>query len=874
MDKLNLTNNELVAPIEKLMEVEAKINEVTHNILLPPEQRATIKKVSEYFNPYVLPNSETDMTYTGELYKAIQKINELIESVNGGATTTDILDGSVTTPKLANLAVTTEKIAGSAITTAKLYPLSVTTDKIAQASINASKLTEEILKRLTPTVSTSDYGKFMMSNEVSGTLQFEPIRQLGTASVTEDDIATAAVTTSKLATNSISAEKVQAGAIGNEKISSEFTVSGAMLGQGIVGNVNLTNDVKAQLVPSYGSATGGEVLTVKVLEGVTSIDFEAPSGGEIPDGSVTASKLSENSVTTSKIVDGAVLGIKIGDGEVAGNNIKDLSISTAKINDKAVTMEKVADSISGNLVPQVTSVDYNKVLGTDSVGTKVWVSGGGGGLPPDDSITNAMLKNDIVTINKMASAMIPRLVPTSGLGSVNDVLTIDTDSAIRWKAPSGGGLPPADSITTEMMKYGCVIKDKLSTDVQLNLVPDVTVSDFNKVLGTSDVGAVGWVDGGGGGLPPADSITSAMIKQKAVITEKINDFAITEQKITQDAVTAVKIKAGAVTKVKLGTDVITVPSFTPAENNKVLGVKNGALAWVEQSGGGGFSVGIGVPNLDSVKCTIDEVGKVASITGTSGVGNLYLLSGDPKFAACTTLIVNHPCMCKPEQYVKTFDKVRALILNENIELGGDSDAYFYFNNITALSVGANVSSIMAGMFSTKVGTNMTFNMNHAITVNQVALQRATYSTCIINHPSVNIIANGAVTNPLGNMDTLVVLTNFNTTSSDYSSIGKPKNVYIGDLVSTMPSGFQYNNSNLTSINLNKVSLIEPNAFNSMTNLTVTIPNNVCMIHESKQACRCKRMIFPASVAPPRTGYLTPLEYCVKYSTPYDIITPS
>lgn len=68
---------------------------------------------------------------------------------------------------------------------------------------------------------------------------------------------------------------------------------------------------------------------------------------ELPDGSVTTSKLADGAVTGEKIADGAVTGAKLSDWAITESKIADANVTGEKIADGTITAEKLAFSPGG-----------------------------------------------------------------------------------------------------------------------------------------------------------------------------------------------------------------------------------------------------------------------------------------------------------------------------------------------------------------------------------------------------------------------------------------------------------------------------------------------------------------------------------------------
>lgn len=62
---------------------------------------------------------------------------------------------------------------------------------------------------------------------------------------------------------------------------------------------------------------------------------------ELPDGSVTTSKLADGAVTTDKVADKAVTTDKVALGAITTNRVANGTVTTTKIGDGAVTLDKV-----------------------------------------------------------------------------------------------------------------------------------------------------------------------------------------------------------------------------------------------------------------------------------------------------------------------------------------------------------------------------------------------------------------------------------------------------------------------------------------------------------------------------------------------------
>ena len=334
------------------------------------------------------------------------------------------------------------------------------------------------------------------------------------------------------------------------------TITNAMLADDCVGSENLAaGAVNTQSIASDavgGSKIGNDAVSPWHLNGV----------------SFGADHANKSIVLGSNGGSFAVADLRA-DGSISTAMLADDAVTSAKIGDRSVVSTSIAyDAIYPDTLAGVAtgSSESGKYLILDSNGTSFSTTssgGGGGGTPADNSITTAMLQNDVITAAKINDGA----VGTAALAS---------DSV-------NGSKIADDAIDASHLSTGSVGSDALAADA----------------VGSSAIGA-GAVDTD---ALAADSVNGSKIADDAIGSEHLIDGSVSTAALASSSVTPAKV--GGV-------------STGASEAGKVLAMNSAgdAFTLVEQSsggGGGGGDTGGGMPAIYSRQPT-----HIVSPTAISG----------------------------------------------------------------------------------------------------------------------------------------------------------------------------------------------------------------------------------------------------------------
>ena len=139
------------------------------------------------------------------------------------------------------------------------------------------------------------------------------------------------------------------------------------------------------------------------------------------------------------------------------------------VKDGSITVAKLAVAVADRLLPATIGSD-NQFLRSD--GTKpVWESVNvGSGNITDGSVTTSKLADDAVSVDKLANAIVARLLPSS-IGSDNQFLRSDGSNPVWETVNVGSGNITDGSVTTAKLADDAVSIDKLANAVAARLLP-------------------------------------------------------------------------------------------------------------------------------------------------------------------------------------------------------------------------------------------------------------------------------------------------------------------------------------------------------------------------------------------------------------------
>jgi hypothetical protein len=133
-------------------------------------------------------------------------------------------------------------------------------------------------------------------------------------------------------------------------------------------------------------------------------------GNIVRDGTVSSAKIANNAITGEKIANNAVTNAKLANNAVTGEKIADNAVTNAKLANNAVTGEKIADNAVTN-AKLASGIDATKITTGTLLEARIpqlpssKIIGGVGTSIGNDSVTTAMIKNNAVTNEKIASGI-------------------------------------------------------------------------------------------------------------------------------------------------------------------------------------------------------------------------------------------------------------------------------------------------------------------------------------------------------------------------------------------------------------------------------------------------------------------------------------
>ena len=126
----------------------------------------------------------------------------------------------------------------------------------------------------------------------------------------------------------------------------------------------------------------------------------------LPDGSVTAAKLSSDAVTTAKLLNDAVTTAKVSDGSITNAKLAIDSVTTAKVSDGSITNAKLAiDSVTTAKVSD-GSITTAKLAASAVTAVKIADASITSAKIAADAITAAAISNGSVTSAKIAAGAV------------------------------------------------------------------------------------------------------------------------------------------------------------------------------------------------------------------------------------------------------------------------------------------------------------------------------------------------------------------------------------------------------------------------------------------------------------------------------------
>lgn len=337
--------------------------------------------------------------------------------------TGDIADAAITGAKIASNAVTAAKILADNVTQAKIAPSAVGTTELADDGVTTGKIADNAVTR--PKIPDNAISDTKISD---GSVTTNKIRNLG---VTTGKIANLAVTDGKLATAT----------------QGRLIPSGGTQGQVLKKDTGTDYDVSWQNDETGGGGGGGlsEAQVKAEIKGfaqadqptnlvsTADIDDDAITAAKIATGAVVTDGIGNNAVTSAKIGSNAVTAAKIAANAVGASELADNAVDTAAIANNAVTRPKIPNGTIGDAQISDQSVTSAKIRNLGVTTGKLADDAITAAKLASNAVVTASIVDDAVTIDKIANAVVNRLLP--GGGGTGQVLKKDTgtDYDVSWQ---------------------------------------------------------------------------------------------------------------------------------------------------------------------------------------------------------------------------------------------------------------------------------------------------------------------------------------------------------------------------------------------------------------------------------------------------------
>lgn len=401
----------------------------------------------------------------------------------GQITSTQISDGAITTPKMTANSINADRLAAGTITTNLMTANSINGDRIVTNSIDAGKITA--------------------------------------GSITATQIASAGITGDKIAANSIAADRIQANSL----------TTGQIAAGGINGDRIAANSLDA------GKITAGTITT-------TQIAASGINGDRIAANTISADRIQANSLTSSQIAAGGISGDRITAGSITSGQIAAGAISASQIAAGAITTNKLLIKPGGsalNYDPETSDATAWTVSSSTGFTVVSIPDGPAGPTALRFSAANGgadSSKFSVAVNNKYRVSCYARLVSGDGKLYIRlafyDVNNVLLQGSVTTISPVGPAFLENLTISTSWTKYvGIAVAPAGAAYAVVRIFANYSAT----VVGPTEVQ----------GIRADDYVTSDLIVDGAITTQKMTANAINGDRITANTLAASKIVAGSIT---------------------------------------------------------------------------------------------------------------------------------------------------------------------------------------------------------------------------------------------------------------------------------------------------------------------------------------
>ena len=528
------------------------------------------------------------------LYAAQEEQNQTIlasDIKDGAITSAKILDGAVTTAKLAGDAVSTDKLAANVVTnpkiandavdTAHIRDLNVTTAKIADDAVTADKLANSINTEIA--ANTAKTTNQTHTGDVTGSVALT----IANDAVTTAKIAADAVTTAKIADAELKTlAGMQSGTASKLADSTALTADIADLNQidGMAKQTTISDDdtkfptsgavvdyVAAQLEPFGGFEAIANEVSFPNTQPVSGVAISiADAAGIVVDGSgssttgrtVGGSTVTINNIPSNFHSSTVASGIRFivtstGSGQVY--NYHKATLAESDLVGLSGDINDFAERYRVGSSNPTSALDSGDLFFNTSTGKLLVYNGTTSAWEVTQSVGNFF-------INTLSSSSSTGGGSATFNGSAYRFTLSNPGQFAQQHLVSINGVIQKPNSGTSQPSEGFAIS---GADIIFSAAP-ASGADFFIITIGSTVSI---------GTPSDNTVTTAILQNGSVTSDKILNDAITEPKIADNAVVTAAILNGNVTTLKIADEAVTLAKLehgTSSNDGKFLRANNGA----------------------------------------------------------------------------------------------------------------------------------------------------------------------------------------------------------------------------------------------------------------------------------------------------------